>query len=183
MYKPRKLAYGPERPDGLGFAWAVAAPIIASGLTSVGAAIWSSINQRGARKEATTQIVNTYEPYLQQNVAAWEQSGKTVSEQAYALKNFDDIWGQVKAECGQGYGDPGRWCVEDRQRGGQFDWFRRYRDPIANDPNVQPDPTTEEVFESTVSRYIPEVGGLPSIAVLGGGLVALGLVLAILKSK
>lgn len=167
----------PRQNEGLGFIpLAVAAPIIASGLTTVGSLIWGSINQRGARKEATTQIVNTYEPYLQQNLDAWASSGKTISEQAYALQNFDDVWNQVKAECGQGYGDPGRWCVDDRKRGGKFDWFRRYRDPIENDSEVRPDPTTEELVQANISEYLGEKASL--VPFVGIGLIILGLVFA-----
>jgi hypothetical protein len=33
-------------------------------------------------------------------------------------------------------GDAGARCISDRQRGGKWDWFAYYRDPIANDSNV-----------------------------------------------
>ena len=97
--------------------------------------------RRGARKVATTQIVDGVAPIMVDNVTVWNNSTKTVSEQQQALKNFDDLWDYVKQACGDPQmGTPGQWCINDRKRGGPIDWFKMFRDPIANDPHVRPDP-------------------------------------------
>lgn len=112
--------------------------------------------KRGPQKEATTQIVNEAESILQQNLQAWESSPKNESTQRQALANFDQVWEGVEVQCGNPqYGPPGEWCIEDRARGGEWDWFARYRDPIANDPAVvadQPAPTT--IRDQTTGQVI-----------------------------
>lgn len=93
-------------------------------------------SKTGIEKEKGTQVVNQAEPLLKQNLAAWKASGKTIAEQQQALANFDQIWAQVVAGCQQNSPDVSS-CYTDRQRGGKWDWFAYYRDPIANDPGVK----------------------------------------------
>lgn len=135
--------------------------------------------QRAKQKEFTTDIVNEAEPYLQQNLAAWQQSSKTRSEQAQAISNFNAVWGEVVRQCSvRELGKPGEWCVEDRASGGKHDWFMRYLSPIENDPNVQADATMMEgilpegitdIFDFNVS------GGVsPILLIAGAGLVLFG---------
>lgn len=122
--------------QGLGIAPVVVTAIIAG--VQVAISLFTG-RQRGAQKEATTVIVNSTEQYLIQNLNAWDStSPKTIEAQQLALQNFDALWNDVVSRCSDpAYGPPGKWCVEDRQRGGEFDWFRRYRDPIANSEIVQ----------------------------------------------
>lgn len=123
--------------------------------------------KRGAQKEATTKIVNDAEPLLKQNLEAWNSSSKTVAEQQQALANFNAVWQQVVAACSNtSYGDPGHWCIDDRNRGGKWDWFSYYYDPIANDPNVQKG-TAEGVFSSTTTT------GISQWLIVGLGLAAI----------
>lgn len=105
---------------------------------------WLGANKQTAmQKVNTTHIVDSAEPLLKQNLAAWQSSDKTVSEQAQLLANFNDIWNRVVQACNDpANGDPGSWCIHDRQRGGKWDWFSYYYDPIANDPSVKPDATS-----------------------------------------
>ena len=125
----------------------------------------------------TSNEANQVQTALQQNLAAWNSSQKTESEQTAALANFDYAWSQLEQVCGNpSMGDPGVRCLSERQRGGVSHWcctapactassgpydscsvpssqscnggppcctgcdyFKVYRDPIANDPAVIPD--------------------------------------------
>ena len=118
-----------------------------------------------------TNIVNAVEPYMKQNLAAWQGSTKTRSEQQVCLANFDYLWQRVVSSCQGNYGSAGVACVADRQRGGKWDWFAYYRDPIANDPNVVDDPgALSSAFQSATGI------SLSPMLLLGGGLILLGLV-------
>lgn len=129
----------------IGLAPALAIPIIGAAIAGVTALIgifMAKNAQYHAQETATTQIVDQAEKLLQQNLAAWNASNKTQSEQRQAMQNFADVWAQVVKACDQqAYGDPGQRCIHDRERGGQWPWPVYYLDPIANDPNVQPDPS------------------------------------------
>jgi len=128
---------------GLATAAALDPEPISKGILAVGALISGFFFQPDMNKIATTQIVNQAEPLLHQNVVAWQSlpaNQKTVANQTYALANFTDIWNTVVKSCSTGqFGTAGQNCVGDRQRGGKWDWFAMYYDPIANDPNVIPD--------------------------------------------
>lgn len=127
-------------------AGSLAVPIIGAAIAGVTLLIGSwlnSIAKHNAEKAATTQIVNTAEPLLKQNVTAYLSTPThTVSEQAQALANYDNIWAQVVKACSTGgYEAAGQRCVSDRSPGGKFPWATWYRDPIANSTTV-PDPLT-----------------------------------------
>lgn len=145
----------------LGLAPAIAVPVVGAAIAGVTAlvGIFMSRNaQYHAQETATTQIVDQAEKLMQQNLAAWQASDKYASEQAQAIKNFNDIWSQVVAACNQQqYGDPGQRCIHDRERGGRWPWPEYYLDPIANDPDVQPDP-------SPVDSTLAELGLAPGAA-------------------
>ncbi len=124
--------------------------------------------------EQTTHIVDQVEPLLKQNLAAYMASPRTYADQRAALANFDYAWqGVVKACSNPQFGDAGRNCISERQPGGQWDWFAYYRDPIANDPGVQPDPVSS--FTSGVESGIESVfqpgAGSPLPLLLMGGLL------------
>ena len=115
---------------------------------------------------------------LQQNVAAYKAGPHTTSSQAQALANFDAVWNALVENCRtEQYGDPGVRCVEDRDAGscewreaGEcWNWFVGYRDPIANDPNVKPDPT----FDSETGKLVDALTG----GVFQGGVGGMGLLL------
>jgi hypothetical protein len=150
---------------GLVAAGAVGGPIgmaIGGGIAAV-ASIIGAIFKPDTDKIYTTDIVNQVEPYMKQNVAAWQASGKTKSEQQAALANFNYLWQQVLNGCQGKYGSAGVNCIADRQRGGKWDWFSYYYDPIANDPNVVNDPV------SAVSSVTDSVAQTVSNIFSGGG--------------
>lgn len=179
---------------------AISAPAIASGGANAGwlaaaggpigigvAAVTFALSalmsrQRPARKVATTQIVDEVEPLIQKNLTDYMAGPRTVTSQQQALNNFDAAWSHVRTNCGDpAMGKPGQWCIDDRKRGGQWDWFARYRDPIENDPTVIPDPGPDystSVDPVTGERIYTEAAGslnnmAPLLLALGLGAVAL----------
>lgn len=149
--------------------------IIGAALTGVTTLIGLFSNRkRGKQKIATTQIVNEAEPLLQQNLAAWQGSDHYESQQIQALANFDSIWSAVVSQCSDpAFGPPGQWCVDDRKRGGKWDWFARYRDPITDDPNVQSDPSwTEQLLPSQLVNVDEKtLMGLVGVGLLVGAML------------
>lgn len=155
----------------------LAVPVIGAAVAGVTLLVnmWlGSIAKHNAEKTATTAIVNQAEPYLKQNVNAFNSlSAPTQSEQTQALANFDNIWAQVAQACSNGgYEDAGKRCVSDRSTGGATDWFAYYRDPIANSTKVVPD----ETGTSDVTSSMGSVAGLPILPILliGAGLLFFG---------
>ena len=140
-------------------------------------------------KIATTKVVDQLEPYLKQNLDSWQSlptEYKTVSVQQYYLNNFDQIWQQVVNNCSNPqYGNAGQNCISDRQadsckyhaNGQCWNWFIGYRNPIANDPLVHPDPTMVDQVNNTLSNAISEVTGTGSKTgmLIGGAAILIGL--------
>lgn len=111
------------------------------GVTTAITAYLGFRSRRNQRKVATTQIVDEAQPLLERNLEAWNKSLKTESAQKQALANYDAVWGEVVHQCSSPQmGTPGKWCIRDRERSGSWPWAVYWRDPIANDPNVTPDP-------------------------------------------
>lgn len=161
---------------------AIALPII--GVVVAGIIFW--LNRKGPQQKIeTTKIVNDAEPLLKQNLAVWNSSPKTKSIQTQMLANYDAVWAKVVQLCSDSrYGDPGHACVNDRLPSGKFPWSVYYRDPIANDPNVQPDTVVGSVTDSAigassaVSSMIHSVTGID--VGVGGALLGLGAILLIM---
>ena len=115
---------------GLGFIpVAIAVPAIMQG---VGLAVGLFTNRvGGAQKVQATVVVNEGERLMQQNLAAYRNSPPNAATQAAALSNFDSLWQSILQGCGDpALGDAGRRCISERQRGGEWDYFERYRDPL-----------------------------------------------------
>ena len=104
--------------------------------------------------EATT-IANQVEAQLRANLQNYlSQPTHYASVQQASLGVFDRAWSLLLQNCGNpALGSAGQRCISERQRGGVApwcpnpghtgcDWFILYRDQIANDPNVVPDPTS-----------------------------------------
>lgn len=88
----------------------------------------------GAQKVAATKIVDQAEVYLQQNLEAYRSSSRTSLDREAALANFDYAWQQtVNALSDPNLGSAGARGISERDRGGRWDWYSYYRDPIAND--------------------------------------------------
>jgi hypothetical protein len=148
----------------IGGPWGAAA----AALIAVGSLIAGMFKGCGSSCVIASNDANKIEPLLQQNVQAYlSATVHTASLQAAALNNFDTVWSALTTACSDpSLGAAGQRCISDRQQGscayktspggwqnGQYvspgangsgstcwNWFVGYRDPIANDPTVVPDP-------------------------------------------
>lgn len=147
-----------------------AAPIVAAvgGLIAAASAVAGALHiGEGCGQTCidATRIVNQAEPVLEQNVAEF-QSG-TIDKQT-ALNNFNQVWLAIQQSCGAIPGAAGINCVGDRQRGGKWDWFSYYYDPIANAPD------TVTTYSNPVAQVANmQVAGYPLWLVGGVALLAL----------
>jgi len=147
-------------------------PVVGVAVAAVTFALGLIFARKGGQQRViSTQIVNELEPQLQANVAGYFTGPRTRASQAQALANFDAAWdwlGGPQACGNEQLGNPGAACIADRDRGGQWDWFSYYRDPIANDPQVRDDPVSNAVSilipgvdtetSSAIARYAVPVG-------------------------
>lgn len=127
-------------------------PIIGAGVLGVTLAI-GAISKRGRQRTAATQIVDELEPQLKANRDAYFSGPRTRASQQVALANFDQAWSLLTSSqgCGQdALGKAGKRCISDRDRGGQWDWFSYYRDPIEGDTQILDSSTL-----NTVSQLFP----------------------------
>ena len=184
---------------------ASAVPIVGAAIAAATLIITQIIKNSGCGQTCieTSQWANQAEKGLIQNIQAYfGNSPRYASQQTLALANFDAIWSQLQAICGQaGTGNAGVRCITDRQDGactwkqtatspllaypgepqvGEcWNWFNGYRDPIANDPDVQPDSVASTVSSVTTAAgsLLSDVGVNSSLALplLIGAAVLLGL--------
>ncbi len=153
-------------------AGSLAVPVIGVAIAGVTLAVTAFLNRNSeyfAQEKATTTIVNDAEALMKNNLAAWQGSDKTIADQQQAEENFNIIWGEVVKACmSPNYGSPGQRCVSDRSRGGQWDWFSYYYDPIANDPNVKAD--VSQTITSDIGSGVSDVANTISDVFSGSGL-------------
>ena len=173
----------------LGLALPVVGTAIAA-LIGVGIAIANCFKGCGQTCVEATDYANQADTILAQNLQAYVSSSvRFQSMQTAALNTFDTAWAALQQACGQAsLGSAGQNCISDRAEGGCkwkasqggwnadgtytpwgsagsgdvcWNWFVGMRDPIANDPFVQPDPTAATA--STVTDGT-STGALSSIA-------------------
>lgn len=139
-----------------------------AGAIALATALYREFQGCGQTCIVASQIADKIEPVLRANVENYLSSPvHYASLQAAFLNNFDFAWAAlVKACSNPQLQDAGQRCTSDRQQGachyhtsaggwvnGQYtapgpdgsgsscwNWFVGYRDPIANDPTVVPDP-------------------------------------------
>lgn len=165
----------------LGMAPALAVPLIGAAMLGATILITTLIRNSGCGQTCvvTSQWANQAATALQQNLDAYRNGPRTKASQGVALANFDAIWEALKQQCGQpGTGDAGKRCISDRQRGactwkdnGEcWDWFKGYRDPIANDSAVANPPldSIDAALSDTGSSVLPllAIAGLITAAVV-----------------
>ena len=156
----------------------LAVPVVGVAIAAVSLLIGMWINRVGPKqKVATTKIVNDAEPLLKQNLAAFQQSDQTLENQQASLDLFNQVWARVVDACSNpAYGNPGKNCIEDRQRGGKWDWFSYYYDPIANAKVVPAATLAISNTENLAGGILSPVLGQNWELLLGGGLLLIGLV-------
>jgi hypothetical protein len=126
----------------------------AAGLIAVGSLIANMFHGCGQTCIVASQDADKFQGVLTQNLQAYMDAPiHTVSLQAAALNNVDTLFAALRQACSDpSLGAAGQRCISERLvRGGTApwcpnpgntgcDWFVYFRDPIANDPNVVPDP-------------------------------------------
>jgi hypothetical protein len=153
---------------------------------------------------AATHIVDQIETQLNQLEAGWQAlppSQKTQTNQAAFLELIDAALNKVQQGCSNpALGTSGQRCISERLvQGGTApwcpnpghtgcDWVTAYRVPIANDPNVIPDPAAtvggsvggtvggSSSIDNTVATVSQALGGVSPLW-LGVGLIAAALLL------
>lgn len=164
------------------------------GLIAVGSLIANMFHGCGQTCVAATQDANKAAQLLQQNLDNYMNAPVHYeSLQQAALNNVDTLFNALRQACSDpSLGAAGQRCISERLvRGGTApwcpnpgntgcDWYVQYRDPIANDPKVVPDPTAAASVSNAVSNAVSSVtGGTFDISkfLLPGGLVLGGLIL------
>jgi len=187
----------------LGVAAPIVGTAIAA-LIGIGIAVANAFKGCGQTCIEATNIANQVGALLVQNVNAYTGSPiRTVSMQAGALNTFDTAWKALQQACGNPQLQAaGQRCITDRQQGactwkaspggwnqdGTFtpwgaagsgsacwNWFIGMRDPIANDPFVQPDPVATDASSGagvSSQSFTSAVSGIPTPLLVAGGLVA-----------
>ena len=178
-------------------------------LIGIGIAIANACKGCGQTCIEATSIANQCATLLAQNVDVYTGSPiRFASMQVAALNTFDTTMAALDQACSNpALGAAGQRCISDRQRGachwkaspggwnadGTFtkwgavgsgtacwDWFVGMRDPIANDPNVQPDPVASTSASGSISNLVASipatVGGISTPLLIGAGLLAAYLV-------
>lgn len=155
-------------------------PIVAGATLLIG---YLLRDPNGPLKVATTNIVNQIEPYCKQNLAAAQQQAAanggclTSQEKATLVGNYDQMWQAVVNKCSNPqFKEPGQNCINDRNRGGKWDWFSYYRDPIVAMPTCQDAVSTASGLVASLTSGLTS-GGSSSL-LLYGGLGLIGLFLA-----
>lgn len=142
------------------------AGLAVSGLSNLFASAFSGCGQTCV--QASQLVDKVWLDYWKPNLAAYMALPvRNKAAQDAALAVFDYGWSMILQGCGDpALGDAGRRCISERDRGGIYDGFAVYRDPIANDPLVIPNP-------------VPAVAGVADTlsTFLGGGSNATGAVL------
>ncbi len=105
-------------------------------------------------KEYASAFVNQIEyDYMRPNLAKWQSLAadqKTVSAQHAALNVFLNAWNAIVQYCSNpALTSGGIHCLADRERGGKYDWWVYFYDPIANDQSVIPDPVEAAPVDTT----------------------------------
>lgn len=173
-------------------------------IVGVGIVIANMFKGCGQTCVAATNLANQADAIMVQNVTAYTSSKvRYASMQAAALNNFDTTWAALQKACAQtALGAAGQRCITDRQQGactwkasqggwnsdGTFtpwgaagsgtvcwNWFVGMRDPIANDPFVQPDPTGTGTIGAGSSASSFSISSIPTPLLIGGGLLAVAL--------
>jgi len=156
-----------------------------------------------------SNIANQVEPALQQNLKEYLAAPvHYASLQKAALNNFDTAWSALTQACGNPQlQTAGQNCIADRQQGAChyktsqggwnngtytypgtsgsgstcWNWFVGYRDPIANDPTVVPDPVRSSASSSGVTSAtgtsVSNVAGISPALLIGGALLVLAMLL------
>jgi hypothetical protein len=177
--------------SGTSITASLAVPLIGAAIAGVllGLKLW--LGRMGPKqKRWTSQMADEAEKHLVELNQAWQSSNKHASEQAVILQGIDEMFALLEQKCGDPkMGEPGQRCINERLRPGQpapwcpkpghvgCDWIALYRDPVANDPEVVPDPTAAEQIFASGAEFLGMEPGNFSKLLIPAALVALALAL------
>jgi hypothetical protein len=150
---------------------------VIAGLASLVGPIASQFKGCGETCVLTSQFANQVQSAADQaNASYWGAKIHTVSMQQATLQVMNELWQYLVAHCQAVGGQGGAQCIADRQRGGKYDFFVHYVDPIANDSSVVPDPVAPSALNTFASSFAPSgaVFGIPMSKLLLPGLLILG---------
>ena len=138
----------------------VAVPLVGAAIAGVTLLVTALIKNSGCGVTCveTSQWANQAEALLNQNLQAYlaQPCPRSQSSQQAAETNFNNVWAALQQNCSQpGTGNAGVRCISDRQRGGKFDWFAGYYDPIANDVCV----VSDAAFQAAAASVLSVSGG------------------------
>lgn len=147
-----------------------AAPFVLTAASLIGP-IASMFKGCGSTCTQATTIANNAEAAAEALLQQYNaQPVKYRSIQQAYLAAQSDVWKYISGSCAKIGGQGGSQCIADRQRGGKYDFFIHYVDPIANATNIVEDPVAPNAITSLFSSG----GGLPMPLILGGaGVLAL----------
>lgn len=161
----------------------LAAPFVAAAgqIVTLAGQIAQMFSGCGQTCVETSQAADQAEVLIKQMLATYQNLPvHYVSLQQQYLTSFDQIAAKLNQICSNPQmGDAGRRCISERLvRGGTApwcpkpghtgcDWITAYRDPVANDPTVQPDPSflQDLIGGSSGASWLPL--GLALLVVLG----------------
>ncbi len=158
-----------------------AAPIVAAvgGLIALAGTIAGAIHLGegcGPTCVQATQIVNQAEPIFKQNLDGYESG---ILDQSTALDNFNKMKIAIQQACSGIPGKAGTDCYGDRfteggckwqDNGTCWNWNVGYRDPL-----LKPATTPYQGASSLVSSAESLFSGIPTMLLIGGGLLLVGL--------
>jgi hypothetical protein len=177
-----------------------------SAIISIGEALYQVFKGCGQTCTEATSIANQADTLLAQNVDAYTSSSvRYQSMQTAALNTFDTTWAALQAACGQAsLGQAGVNCINERastgcqwkaSQGGWnsdgsftpwgaagsgdvcWNWFVGMRDPIANDPFVQPDPTSATASTTATTTATTSTTSDETLLLIGAAILAAVLLL------
>lgn len=146
-----------------------AAPFVLAAASLIGP-VASMFKGCGQTCTQATTIANNAAAAAQSLLERWNATPvKYRSIQKAYLAAQQDVWNYLEGSCRKIGGQGGAQCVADRQRGGKYDFFIHFVDPVANETDIVDDPPTPGSLSSIFGG-----GGLPMPLVLGGaGLLVL----------
>ena len=147
--------------------------------------LFSALFKPDVKKIQSSNDANAVEAQMKQNLANWyavPANQRTATLQAQALSVYDQLWQKLIQLCSdKSLGSAGRNCISDRDVSNpsvKFPWATWYRDPIANDTNVQMNEAASNPGVNAVSQLNDLVTGGAGFAGEFGlviGLVALAI--------
>lgn len=88
-------------------------------------------------KITASNDANAIEAQMALLADTWDQIPHTASNQQKIVDAWYQLWNNLVQMCSDpSLGNAGQNCINDRKRGGKWDWFAMHLDPIINTPLV-----------------------------------------------